>query len=44
MIKQFYKARKEFVPKEIDKMEEINLIKVLRQYLHEQRYIIVVDD
>ncbi|XP_075670902.1 disease resistance protein RPM1-like [Castanea sativa] len=44
MIKQFYKARKEFAPKEIDKMEEINLITVLRQYLHEQRYVIVADD
>ena len=44
MIKQFYEARKEFAPKEIDKMEEINLIKVLRQCLHEQRYVIVVDD
>ncbi|KAL0000471.1 hypothetical protein SO802_014252 [Lithocarpus litseifolius] len=44
MIKQFYEARKEFAPKEIDKMEEISLITVLRQYLHEQRYIIVADD
>ena len=44
MIKQFYKARKEFVPKEIVKMEEIYLITVLRQYLHEQRYVIVPDD
>ncbi|XP_065617645.1 disease resistance protein RPM1-like [Quercus suber] len=44
MIKQFYEARKEFVPKEIDKMEEVNLITVLRQYLHEQRYVIVADD
>ncbi|XP_065617703.1 disease resistance protein PIK6-NP-like [Quercus suber] len=30
MIKQFYKTRKDFVPKEIDKMEEINLITELR--------------
>ncbi|XP_075668165.1 disease resistance protein RPM1-like [Castanea sativa] len=44
MIKQFYKAREEFAPKEIDKMEEINLVTVLRQYLHEQRYVIVADD
>ncbi|KAM3743902.1 hypothetical protein ACB098_06G011100 [Castanea mollissima] len=44
MIKQFYKARNEFAPKEIDKMQEINLITVLRQYLHEQRYVIVADD
>uniref|UniRef100_A0A7N2M6J8 Uncharacterized protein n=2 Tax=Quercus lobata TaxID=97700 RepID=A0A7N2M6J8_QUELO len=44
MIKQFYEARKEFAPKEIDKMEEINLITVLRQYLHQQRYVIVADD
>ncbi|KAK4575633.1 hypothetical protein RGQ29_026552 [Quercus rubra] len=44
MIKQFYKAKKEFAPKEIDKMEEINLIEELRQYLDEQRYIIVADD
>nr|XP_023918279.1 disease resistance protein RPM1-like [Quercus suber] len=44
MIKQFYEARKEFAPKEIDKMDEINLIKVLRQYLHEQRYVVVADD
>ncbi|KAK4575646.1 hypothetical protein RGQ29_026563 [Quercus rubra] len=44
MIKQFYEERKELAPKEIDKMEEISLIKVLRQYLHEQRYLIVADD
>ena len=44
MIKQFYEARKEFAPKEIDTMEEIKLIKVLRQYLDEQRYVVVFDD
>uniref|UniRef100_A0A2N9FGY5 Uncharacterized protein n=1 Tax=Fagus sylvatica TaxID=28930 RepID=A0A2N9FGY5_FAGSY len=44
MIKQFYKARKEIAPKDIETMEEIKLIEVLRQYLHEQRYIAVFDD
>uniref|UniRef100_A0A2N9HHT8 Uncharacterized protein n=1 Tax=Fagus sylvatica TaxID=28930 RepID=A0A2N9HHT8_FAGSY len=44
MIKDFYKARKEIAPKEIDTMEETQLINELRQYLCEQRYVVVFDD
>ncbi|XP_075668902.1 disease resistance protein RPM1-like [Castanea sativa] len=44
MIKQFYEARKEFAPKEIDTMEEIKLITVLRQYLDGKRYVVIFDD
>ncbi|GMY30894.1 disease resistance protein RPM1-like [Fagus crenata] len=44
MIKDFYEARKEFPPKEIDTMEEKQLISKLRQYLLEQRYVVVFDD
>ena len=43
-MKQFYKARKEFAPKEIDKMEETELINESRQYLLERRYVVVFDD
>uniref|UniRef100_A0A2N9F6A9 NB-ARC domain-containing protein n=1 Tax=Fagus sylvatica TaxID=28930 RepID=A0A2N9F6A9_FAGSY len=44
MIKDFYEARKEFPPREIDTMEERQLIDKLRQYLLEQRYVVVFDD
>ncbi|KAM4092090.1 hypothetical protein ACB094_06G010900 [Castanea mollissima] len=44
MIKQFYKARKESIPVEIDTMEQITLMEQLRRYLHEHRYVIVLDD
>jgi disease resistance protein RPM1 len=44
MIKDFYKARKEIAPEEIDTMEERQLINELRQYLCEQRYVVVFDD
>ena len=44
MIKQFYEARKEYAPRGIDTMEEIDLIKELRQYVLEQRYVVVFDD
>jgi disease resistance protein RPM1 len=44
MIKQFYKARKEFVPVEIDIMRETSLIDHLRVYLREYRYVVVFDD
>uniref|UniRef100_A0A2N9HWM8 Uncharacterized protein n=1 Tax=Fagus sylvatica TaxID=28930 RepID=A0A2N9HWM8_FAGSY len=44
MIKQFYKARKEFVPVEIDTMRETSLIDHLRVYLREHRYVVVFDD
>uniref|UniRef100_A0A2N9F6C4 NB-ARC domain-containing protein n=1 Tax=Fagus sylvatica TaxID=28930 RepID=A0A2N9F6C4_FAGSY len=44
MIKDFYKARKEIAPKEIDTMEETQLINELRQYLCEKRYVVVFDD
>ncbi|XP_075664859.1 disease resistance protein RPM1-like [Castanea sativa] len=44
MIKQFYEARKEYAPRRIDTMEETDLIKELRQYVLEQRYVVVFDD
>ncbi|KAM4092092.1 hypothetical protein ACB094_06G011100 [Castanea mollissima] len=44
MMKQFYKARKESIPVEIDTMEQITLMEQLRQYLREHRYVIVLDD
>ena len=44
MIKQFYEARKESAPKEINTMEEVKVIEVLRRYLLEQRYVVVFDD
>ena len=44
MIKNFYKARKEFPPKEIDTMEERGLINEVRQFLLEQKYLVVFDD
>ena len=44
MVKDFYKARKEIAPKEIDTMGERQLINELRQYLLEQRYVVVFDD
>ncbi|XP_065634270.1 disease resistance protein RPM1-like [Quercus suber] len=44
MIKQFYKARKKFIPVEIDAMEQTTLIEHLRLYLHEHRYVVVLDD
>uniref|UniRef100_A0A2N9HYF5 Disease resistance protein RPM1-like n=1 Tax=Fagus sylvatica TaxID=28930 RepID=A0A2N9HYF5_FAGSY len=44
MIKDFYEARKEFPPRKIDTMEETQLINELRQYLLEQRYVVVFDD
>ena len=44
IIKKFYKARKEFAPREIDTMEESSLVKELNTYLLEQRYLLVLDD
>lgn len=44
MIKQFYKARKEFAPREIDTMKVVSLIEELKNYLHEQRYLVFFDD
>ncbi|XP_030928648.1 disease resistance protein RPM1-like [Quercus lobata] len=44
MIKQFYKARKESIPVEIDAMEQTTLMEHLRLYLHEHRYVVVFDD
>ncbi|KAL0000477.1 hypothetical protein SO802_014258 [Lithocarpus litseifolius] len=43
-IKQLYKARKEFAPKEIDTMKETSLIEELSKYLCEHRYLVVFDD
>ncbi|GMY30890.1 disease resistance protein RPM1-like [Fagus crenata] len=44
MMKDFYKARKEIAPKEIDTMKERQLINELSQYLLKQRYVVVFDD
>ena len=44
IIKQVYKARKEFYPKEIDTMKETSLIEKLKQYLDELRYVVIFDD
>uniref|UniRef100_A0A2N9G8R4 NB-ARC domain-containing protein n=1 Tax=Fagus sylvatica TaxID=28930 RepID=A0A2N9G8R4_FAGSY len=41
MIKQFYKARKEFVPVEIDTMRETSLIDHLRVYLREHSRVLI---
>ena len=35
MIKQFYKARKEFAPREIDTMKVASLTEELKNYLHD---------
>jgi disease resistance protein RPM1 len=44
IIKQFYKARKEFVPVEIHTMKETPLMEQLKLYLHEHRYVVIFDD
>lgn len=44
MIMQFYKARKEFTPQGIDTMDEEALIRKLREYLEQKRYVVVFDD
>ena len=44
MIKQFYKARKEFAPREIDTMKVASQIEELNNYLREQRYLLIFDD
>ncbi|KAM3696075.1 hypothetical protein ACJW31_06G010800 [Castanea mollissima] len=44
MIKQFYKARKEFAPREIDTMKVTSLIEELKHYLSQQKYVIIFDD
>ena len=44
MIKQFYKARREFAPREIDIMRVPSLIEELKTYLYEQRYLVIFDD
>jgi disease resistance protein RPM1 len=44
MIKDFYLARNKFPPWEINIMEERHLLNELKQYLHEQRYLVVFDD
>ncbi|GMY32588.1 disease resistance protein RPM1-like [Fagus crenata] len=44
MIKQFYKATKESIPRDIDTMKETQLMEQMRLHLHEHRYVIVFDD
>ena len=43
-VKQFYKARKGFAPREIDIMKASSLIEELRTYLCEQRYLVIFYD
>ncbi|XP_021768111.1 disease resistance protein RPM1-like [Chenopodium quinoa] len=43
-LKEFYKARKETPPTEIDQMDETLLIIELREYLKQKRYMVVFDD
>ena len=44
MIKHFYLERNKFPPWEINIMEERHLLNKLKQYLHEQRYLVVFDN
>ncbi|KAL4618400.1 hypothetical protein ACB092_06G007200 [Castanea dentata] len=39
LTNQFYKSREDFAPREIGIMKETSLIEVLKQYLHELRYV-----
>ncbi|KAL4618522.1 hypothetical protein ACB092_06G016700 [Castanea dentata] len=44
IIKQLYKARKEFAPREIDTMKVTSLIEELKHYLCEQMYVVIFED
>ncbi|XP_075670907.1 disease resistance protein RPM1-like [Castanea sativa] len=44
MIRQFYKARREFAPREIDIMKMPSLFEELKTYLYEQKYLVIFDD
>ncbi|XP_075670915.1 disease resistance protein RPM1-like [Castanea sativa] len=44
MIRQFYKARRDFAPREIDIMKMPSLFEELKTYLYEQKYLVIFDD
>lgn len=44
MIKQFYKASKEYTPEGVDTMDQESLIRKSREYLQQKRYVVVFDD
>ncbi|CBI37307.3 unnamed protein product, partial [Vitis vinifera] len=41
---KFYQARKEKVPEDINKMDNVRLITRVREYLQDKRYVVVFDD
>ncbi|KAH7856405.1 hypothetical protein Vadar_000940 [Vaccinium darrowii] len=44
IINQLYQTREEFAPQGIDMLDQNSLIHLLREYLHEKRYLLVFDD
>ncbi|XP_058111986.1 disease resistance protein RPM1-like [Magnolia sinica] len=44
MIKQFLEANKDPSPQGVDAMTQVELIQVLRSYLQNKRYVLVLDD
>ncbi|XP_073010953.1 disease resistance protein RPM1-like [Typha latifolia] len=44
IINQFYKERNEELPRRIDTMEGIQLTGLLRDFLNDKRYLVVLDD
>ncbi|XP_042478969.1 disease resistance protein RPM1-like [Macadamia integrifolia] len=44
MIKEFYKAGKDLVLTDIDKMGYDGLVRTIQEYLQQKRYVIVLDD
>ncbi|XP_042478856.1 disease resistance protein RPM1-like [Macadamia integrifolia] len=44
MIKEFYRAGKDLVPTDIDKMDYNGLVRTIQEYLQQKRYVIVLDD
>ncbi|XP_058111977.1 disease resistance protein RPM1-like [Magnolia sinica] len=44
MINQFFEEKKDPSPQGVDVMTQVGLIKVLRRYLHNKRYVLVLDD
>lgn len=44
MIEQFLEARKDPVPEGLDKMKEVRLIEIIKDYIRRKRYAVVFDD
>ncbi|XP_058111959.1 disease resistance protein RPM1-like [Magnolia sinica] len=44
MIKQFFEANEDLSPQGVDAMTHVELIQVLRSYLQNKRYVLVLDD